>query len=146
MRFWSTSPHSSLEQTARWLEKMILAPEDSSNEFVVELEGQVIGKAGCWRLPEIGFILHPDFWGRGLAFEALQAVISSTLAKFPVPELTADVDPLNRDSLRLLRRLGFQTTGHAARTFFVNGCWHDSVYLALVRESARFAQDGTNGP
>ena len=28
-------------------------------------------RPGLWRFPEIGFILHPDYWGRGFAREAL---------------------------------------------------------------------------
>lgn len=133
MRYWSTSAHSSLEETERWLRAMIDAPAARSNDFVVEFEGKVIGKAGCWRLPEIGFILHPDFWGRGLAREALSAVIESSFALFPVPELTADVDPRNHACLRLLKGLGFEQTGRAARTWFVNDEWADSLYLTLRR-------------
>ena len=73
MRYWSTAPHSSLEETERWLQNMVDAPEAESNDFVLELDGKVIGKAGCWRLPEIGFILHSDYWGLALAREALTA-------------------------------------------------------------------------
>jgi hypothetical protein len=29
--------------------------------FIVENRGRAIGKAGCWRLGEIGFILHSDY-------------------------------------------------------------------------------------
>ena len=76
-RFWSTPPHASLEESREWLQSMIDAPAEASDDYVVEHEGRVIGKAGCWRLPEIGFILHPDYWGRGLAREALEAVIAS---------------------------------------------------------------------
>jgi hypothetical protein len=41
--------------------------------------GDVIGKAGAWALPEVGFLLHPDYWGQGLAQEAMRAVNSSSL-------------------------------------------------------------------
>nr|WP_258558482.1 GNAT family N-acetyltransferase [Sphingomonas horti] len=133
MRYWSTSAHSSLEETEGWLRAMIDAPPDQSNDFILEIGGRVVGKAGCWRLPEIGFILHPDYWGHGLAREALSAVIESTFARFPVQELTADVDPRNQACLRLLRHLGFRETGRAGRTWFVNNEWADSIYLALQR-------------
>jgi RimJ/RimL family protein N-acetyltransferase len=133
MRYWSTSAHSSLDETERWLRAMIVAPPERSNDFVLELGGRVIGKAGCWRLPEIGFILHPDYWGLGLAQEALAAAIASTFSEFAVQQLTADVDPRNHACLRLLRHLGFRETGRADRTWFVNSEWADSVYLALCR-------------
>ncbi len=132
-RYWSTSAHESLEESEKWLRSMIESPPALSHDFVVELDGTVIGKAGCWRLPEIGIILHPDHWNQGLAREALQAAIRSTFASFPIDELKADVDPRNRASLRLLGRLGFEQTGHAERTTFTNDEWSDSLYLTLHR-------------
>jgi ribosomal-protein-alanine N-acetyltransferase len=52
-----------------------------------------------------------------------------------VPQLTADLDPRNEASLRLLDKLGFQVTGQAERTFFTHGEWADSVYVACPRSS-----------
>ena len=133
MRYWSTPPHADLTQTAAWLQSMIDVPRGVSHDFVVEHEGRVIGKAGFWRLPEIGFILNRDVWGRGLAAEALNAVIASAFAAYPIPAIEADVDPRNAACLRLLGRLGFRQTGRAARTWKVGDEWCDSVYLSLPR-------------
>ena len=135
-RYWSTPPHASLEQSREWLQSMIDAPPELSDDYVVEYEGRVIGKAGCWRLPEIGFVLHPDFWGRGLAREAIEAAIASAFSKFPVEALIADVDPRNAASLAVLKRLGFVETGRAERTFELDGEICDSVYLSLARPGA----------
>jgi [ribosomal protein S5]-alanine N-acetyltransferase len=133
MRYWSTPPHRDLGETRDWLAAMIAASPQESDDFVVEHGGGVIGKAGCWRLPEIGFILRPDHWGRGLAREALGAVIARVFATFPIPAIEADVDPRNHASLRLLKGLGFGETGRAARTWKVGEEWCDSIYLALPR-------------
>lgn len=133
-RFWSTPPHATIEESRVWLQSMIDAPADASDDYLVEFEGRVIGKAGCWRLPEIGFILHPDFWGRGLAREALEAVIARVFSRFPVGALTADVDPRNAASLALLKSLGFVETGRAKGTWQLGEELCDSVYLALPRK------------
>lgn len=133
MRYWSTPPHADREQTRDFLARMIAAPAGESRDFVVERQGRVIGKAGCYRLPEIGYILHPDAWGQGLATEALTAVIADVFAAFPVAKLTADVDPRNAASLALLARLGFSETHRARRTWLVGEEWCDSVYLAIDR-------------
>jgi len=132
-RFWSTPPHASLEESRIWLQSMIDSPPDQSDDYVVEYEGRVIGKAGFYRLPEIGFILHPDFWGRGLAREALEAVIARVFSSSPVEALTADVDPRNAASLALLKGLGFVETGRAKGTWQLGDELCDSVYLALRR-------------
>lgn len=134
MRYWSTPPHASVDETRAWLDRMLDRSTDDSDDFVIEHAGRVIGKAGCWRLPEVGFILHPDYWGNGLATEAMAAVLPRVFARFPeVPALEADVDPRNERSLALLARLGFREVRRAERTFQVGSEWCDSVYLALPR-------------
>ena len=134
-RFWSTPPHNDTQQTREWLASMIDADPSTSSDFVVEYDGLVIGKAGCWRVPEIGYILHPAFWSRGLAREALSAVIPHVFASFPIEAILADVDPRNVASLALLDRLGFREIGRAERTWLVGDDWCDSVYLELARPS-----------
>ena len=136
MRYWSTPPHRDLDQTLEWLEGMIGAAPEESDDYVVEHQGRIIGKAGCWRVPEIGYILHPDAWGQGLAHEALTAVIAKVFATFPAGAIRADVDPRNAASLKLLGRLGFVETHRAARTWLVGEEWCDSVYLARPRTAA----------
>jgi RimJ/RimL family protein N-acetyltransferase len=133
MRFWSSLPHADPAQTEAWLAGMISAPAGLADDYLIERDGAVIGKAGCWRLPEIGFILHPDHWGQGLAFEALSAVVAAMFARHPIAAITADVDPRNSASLGLLTKLGFRRTGTAERTFRLGEEWCDSVYLALER-------------
>ena len=144
MRYWSTPPHRSLEETREWLESMIAAPGHERDDFIVEHEGRVVGKAGCWRVPEIGFILHRDLWGLGLAREALAAIIPYLFDRFAIPAITADVDPRNAASLALLRRLGFTQTGRAERTWLVGEEYCDSIYLALPRPDS-LARDSRVG-
>jgi len=134
MRYWSTEPHRTIDETERWLAGMMAASSDESADYVVELDGGVIGKAGIWKPPEIGFILHPDAWGRGLATEALGAVIDYAFTRFAMPAITADVDPCNEGSLALLTKLGFVATGRSEQTYEIAGRYCDSVYLALSRQ------------
>jgi RimJ/RimL family protein N-acetyltransferase len=133
MRYWDSLPYEDIEQTRRLLTGMVAASETESDDFVVEYQERAIGKAGCWRMGEIGFILHPDYWGRGFAHEALRAVIPHVFDALPVDRLEADVDPRNDASLKLLAKLGLRETGRAERTLQVGDEWCDSVYLALPR-------------
>ena len=130
MRFWSTPPHATREDTERFVAAMLAAPADASDEFVLEHAGEAVGKLGAWRLPEIGFFLRPDLWGRGFAAEALEAFMAYIAAR-GVTALTADVDPLNAACLRLLEPAGFRETGRAAATYVLGDRVCDSVYLRL---------------
>ena len=130
MRYWSTLPHDNLAQTEAWLRSMVEADPTTSDDFMVTREGAVIGKFGAWRLPEFGFLIDPEEWGKGYAGEAMVAFIAHRRA-LGSAELTADVDPRNDASLRLLKRHGFTETHRQARTFQVGDEWCDSVYLRL---------------
>lgn len=133
MRYWSTLPHASKEVTGPWLERMIARTEAGGEDFIIEHEGRVIGDVGAGRLPDFGFIIHPDYWGRGFATEASLACIAHIFRNAAATELRADVDPRNVASLRVLARLGFVETGRAERTFLLGDEWCDSIYLALPR-------------
>lgn len=136
MAYWSSLPHATLEETREWLQGMIDSPRNGSSDFIIEYEGRAIGKVGCWQLPEIGFVLHPDFWGRGFAREALEAVLPDVFAALPMDAIVADVDPRNQASLGLLKRLGFRETHRAEGTWTIGDQVCDSVYLALARPDA----------
>lgn len=133
MRYWSTPPHATLDETREWVTAMVERSVDVCNDFVVELDGRLIGKAGCYELPEIGYILHPEVWGRGYAREAMAAVIAHVFATTDLEALKADVDPRNQASIGLLQRLGFTETHRAKGTWNVGGEICDSIYFALPR-------------
>lgn len=135
MRFWSTPPHAEMADTDRWMASMIEADPEASDDYIVTLGGRLIGKLGAWRLPEIGFLLDPAVWGQGYALEALTAFIDHRRAAGSA-ELTADVDPRNASSLRLLRRAGFVETGRATGSWQVGDELCDSIYLRLDLQSA----------
>ena len=130
MRYWSTPPHASREETRLWLNSMVSADPDQNDEFVIEFGGEVIGKLGAWRLPELGFFLSRRHWGQGFASEALSGFIDY-IEERGATCLTADVDPLNRACLALLTSAGFEETGRKLATYTVGSRVCDSVYLRL---------------
>lgn len=131
MRYWSTLPHESVAQTEAWLQSMVEADRATSDDFIVTRDGAVLGKFGAWRLPEFGFLLDPEEWGEGYASEAMGGFIAHRRVCGST-ELTADVDPRNAASLRLLQRHGFTETHREARTCQLGDAWCDSVYLRLA--------------
>ena len=133
MRFWSTMPHETLAQSEAWFESLLRPANSMHDEFVIVLGEVVIGKIGIWQMPEMGFILHPDHWGRGYASEAAAAFVRYVFKAHPIAALPADIDPGNAASHGVLSKIGFVETGRAARTFNVGGAWSDSVYLGLRR-------------
>jgi ribosomal-protein-alanine N-acetyltransferase len=130
MRYWSTPPHTELVETERWIASMVEDDPAPRDDFIVTLNGQLIGKLGAWRLPEIGFLIDPAHWGQGFAREALAAFVERR-RMLGSAELTADVDPRNRASIRLLEWAGFAETGRASGTWQLGDELCDSVYYRL---------------
>jgi len=130
MRYWSTPPHQSFDETERWIASMVEDDPSDRDDFIVTLDGELIGKLGAWRLPEFGFMIDPAHWGKGYASEALAAFIDRR-RNLGSTELTADVDPRNLSSIRLLERHGFVETGRAAGAWQVGDELCDSVYFRL---------------
>jgi len=134
MRYWSSLPHTDLAESQAWITGTIAAIEARrSDDFLVERDGAVIGKAGLWNGNELGFLFAASVWGKGYAREAVAAVIARGFTAGDHDEIRAEVDPRNEACLRLLLRLEFRETGRALRTWCIGGEWSDSVYLALAR-------------
>lgn len=140
MRYWSTLPHAHPSETAELIRATIDANPATTAEFAIEYDGRVIGKAGFWHMPEIGYLLHRDYWRRGFGREALAALIAYGFETLSLEQITADVDPDNIASIRLLEGLGFKETGREARTLQIGPDWFDSVYFALTPD--RFSETG----
>jgi RimJ/RimL family protein N-acetyltransferase len=130
MRYWSNPPHKQIEETERWMASMVEADPAESDDFIVTLDGELIGKLGTWKIPEIGFLIDPAFWGKGYASEAMAAFIERRRG-LRSTELTADVDPRNLSSIMLLARHGFMETGRANGTWQVGDELCDSIYYRL---------------
>ncbi len=133
MRYWSTPPHKNREQTQDALDRRLAAWLTRKTHFQIEMDGVLIGGAGNHMDNEVGFMLHPDHWRKGIVTEAMNTIIPHLWATTDHQTLTADADPLNAASVGLLTSLGFHETHRASRTFCLDGVWSDSVYLALAR-------------
>ncbi len=133
MAYWSTAPHEGRVVTGEMLKRRLAAWPDRETNFQIEMDGRVIGNAGNHVANEVGFILHPDHWRKGIISEAMSAIIPYLWAVTDHADLIADADPLNVASVGILRSLGFRETHRAKNTFCINGRWSDSVYFALKR-------------
>ncbi|EBA07203.1 GNAT family N-acetyltransferase [Sagittula stellata] len=135
MRYWSGPAHHDIAQTERILRTLIHPDPGKQEEYVLDYRGRCIGKAGVWDKPEVGYMVVPAFWGRGFAFEALSAILPRAFGRWPdQAHLTAELDPRNAASARLLEKLGFVCTGVVEKNFLYGGVeWTDTAYYRLDR-------------
>ena len=80
-------------------------------------DGRFVGDCGLQPLEhkgpevELGYDLHPDVWGQGLATEAAQAVVEAALGPLGLKRLVAVVKPANAASRRVLTKAGLRERG-----------------------------------
>jgi RimJ/RimL family protein N-acetyltransferase len=106
----------------RW--RALNAEDSLEGRWAVErrADGVVAGTVILVRLPdgdgelEVGWHLHPDSWGQGLASEAARAVLGHAFGR-GVDEVFAVVRPDNAASLAVCRRIGMEPLGRTDRYY-----------------------------
>lgn len=131
--YWSTSPHADVATTQEILDGKIADFAQYPVNFILDLDGEMIGHAGMFRQWEVGVMLHRPYHRKGYVTEAMSAIIPYIWASTDAPVLTGDVDPRNSASVGLFHKLGFHETHRKKDTFCIDGVWSDSVYFVLER-------------
>jgi RimJ/RimL family protein N-acetyltransferase len=83
---------------------------------------------------EIGWVLHPDFQGRGIAAEAAGAVLGFAFEALHAHRVHAHVDVRNEASARLCERLGMRREATLLEDQWDEGWQDTAVYAVLDRE------------
>lgn len=84
---------------------------------------------------EIGVTLAPASQGKGLATEALTAVLAELFERQGIHRVVADADDRNAPVQRLLERLGFRCEARLVEADWFKGEWSTlRVYAMLDRE------------
>lgn len=127
LRTWSSAPFEDVGDV------LVLA---------VEMAGDVVGEAMLkWaagpRQAEIGYALHPDVGGRGLATEAARATLGLAFTTYGFHRVYARIDEENLASVRVVERLGMRQEARLVESDLRDGVWStELVYAILDRELA----------
>ena len=133
-------PHPYTHADARnWLDTVVgISPETN---FAIAVEGEAVGGIGftvqhdvAHRSAEIGYWLGEDFWGRGIATEALIAVTDYAFANYDLCRLYAHVFDWNPASVRVLEKAGYEFEGRLKKSVTKNGQTIDQLMYAAIRD------------
>jgi [ribosomal protein S5]-alanine N-acetyltransferase len=102
-------------------------------------EGKVIGSCGFLNRSrkhhraEVGFELSKDYWGRGIAHEALDAVIRYGFLHFELERIEALIEPGNTPSQKLVERKGFTKEGLLRHYEYTRGKFDDLLIYSILK-------------
>ena len=98
-----------------------------------------IGDFGIWRIDtknsrgEIGYILHPNFWGKGFMTEAFNTLIRFGFKELNLHSYEANVNINNDNSKALLLKFGFKQEAYFRENFYYDGKFLDSEIYCLIK-------------
>ena len=87
---------------------------------------------------EIGYDLHPNFWGQAYMTEALKAVINTGFENMGLNRIEALVSVENNRSVRLLQRLGFRQDGVLREYYCFDTKFYDHYVFSLLGREWKF--------
>ncbi|MEP7165750.1 MAG: GNAT family protein [Ferruginibacter sp.] len=100
----------------------------------------MIGNIGYWHIikehfrAEIGYMLHPGHWQKGIMKEALHAVIKYAFTKMNLHSIEANINPDNIASGALLESCGFTKEAYHRENYYYDGVFYDSVIYSRLNK------------
>lgn len=117
-------------------DKLVLALElKETGAFVGEVV--LIWLNETHKSAEIGFILHPDFQGRGLGHEATLPILAFGFGTMDFHRIIGRCDARNVASARLMEKLGMRREAHLVENEFFKGEWADELVFAMLQREWR---------
>lgn len=108
--------------------------------IISKTNGELIGDIGIHFFDvdryqvEIGCTLAKSYHGKGIAIEALKAIIEYLFVNLYKQRITCSIDPQNQASIKMVERLGFRKEAHFKQSIYVDGEWYDDVVYAILKD------------
>ncbi len=144
LKFLDRAPAKTTEEAFIFIEK--INDLEKNNEGVtwaitLKEDPKLIGTICLWNIQkehyraEIGYVLHPDFQGKGIMQEAMTAIIKFGFQAMSLHSIEANTNPNNTSSIKLLERNKFIREGYFRENYFYNNKFYDSVIYSLLASS-----------
>jgi RimJ/RimL family protein N-acetyltransferase len=133
-------PHPyTIEEAKKWIR--FNAVIDPPENMAIVVDGKVAGSIGMMRMmdiyrknAEVGYFIGEEYWGKGIATNALRQYVGYIFRTFNITRITAPVIEHNKASQRVLEKVGFRKEAFHLKSIFKNGKYHNEVVYALLKE------------
>ena len=105
-------------------------------ELAIIYDDKLIGECYLsmtnYREADLGFCIHRDYWGKGIATETSQILLKFGFQDLNLHRIIATCDPKNKASTRVLEKSGLRKEGHFKEHKHMRGNWRDSYFYAIL--------------
>ncbi len=134
------SPHLRIEDTKRYLSYIERKYRRGEfYDFGIEYQGHLVGTCGFTSFSvennsaEIGYVLAADYWGMGIAPEALKRVIKYGFEELELNRIEGRFMTENSRSLAVMKKCGMSFEGVNKSKLYVKGEYRDIGVCAITR-------------
>lgn len=86
------------------------------------------------KVGEIGYIVNPDYWGKGIATEVAKQLIEFGFKEFNLHRIYATCDPRNVGSSKVLEKIGMTNEGRIRENLLIKDGWRDSLLYSILEQ------------
>lgn len=129
--------HKSVSDAQEFLDRTPTSPEHG---YAITLRGNDYPIGGCGISPvqvhrraEIGYILHPKYWGNGYATETAKLLIRYGFEKLDLNRIYARADVRNPASTRVMQKSGMIVEGTLREEMIIRNRPSSFVYCSVLR-------------
>jgi ribosomal-protein-alanine N-acetyltransferase len=144
MKYIDREKTKSLEEALAFIQKVNSNIDNNESiMWAIALQDKpdtLIGNIGFWRIlnqhyrSEIGYMLHPDHWNKGIMTEALLAAVDFGFNNMQLHSIEAHINPANAGSGVVLEKCGFIREAYFKEDFYFRGKFIDTaIYSLLVK-------------
>jgi RimJ/RimL family protein N-acetyltransferase len=138
---WETRDEQAAREALERHQNMVVEVDDQGMSLAgIDREtGRLVGefvlilRSVEHRRGELGYVVHPDFQGRGLATEGARHILSIAFDRLRLHRVIARIDARNHASARVLTRLGMRHEAHLVENELFKGEWSDEDDFAMLR-------------
>lgn len=123
------------------IESKIVGNEGINWAITLKNDPKLIGIIGHYRIKpehfraEIGYIIAPDFSGKGIVSEAVKAVVDYGFDVMNLNSIEAIIAPQNHASEKVLLKNKFVKEAHLLENEYYNGTFLDTVIYSLLKKN-----------
>ena len=147
-KYLTWSPHSSVDYTKEYLAH--LSHHYQLGDFydwavILKAENKMIGTCGFTRFhfphdaAEVGYVINPEYRGRGIAPEALRAVLAFGFETVGLHRIEAKFVADNEASRRVMEKVGMHFEGIAYGQMRIKEIYRDIGTCAILAETFKRA-------